>query len=128
MNSDYTTVAELRQINLPARADELDASNHDTPDAWKEWVAGMKEMEARLEGNYLPNNATQDGATGILERFEQGDRKQMRVRFPQVTPHVQISFTGIFLEYTIGSNAEQLATLTSRVRVLGQPLFSLWSS
>ena len=38
VDGDYTTVAELRTTTFPARADELDASNHDTPDAWKEWV------------------------------------------------------------------------------------------
>jgi len=68
----FTAVAEISSITSSLTADELDVTSHDSLDAWREFVRGLKSMELTLEGNYIPASPTQDMTvnTGMLWLYE----------------------------------------------------------
>src|SRR5689334_4349352 len=57
----FATVAEVRTIGeIASNFNILDASNMDSPSAFKEWIGGMKDGEEfDLEYNAVPGAATQ---------------------------------------------------------------------
>jgi predicted secreted protein len=126
-STTYVTVSELRTLNYTNRADELDASNHDTVGSYREFVAGFKDFQINIGGNFLPNDTTQDGTTGLQYLYHNNLTRDMRFRWPQPTPKVQMMFSGIVTEYSVTSDAGALASFTGRVRAQGAPVFSTWS-
>ena len=122
----FTTVAELRQISWRNQADQLDASNHDTPDAYREYVGGMKSCEISLEGNYLPTDPTQDGTTGLLAFFDDGQNHNMRCETP-TDPVFRASFSGVVTQYSPSLNHDQVATFTATVMSSGKPTYAVVS-
>lgn len=66
----FTTIAEVKDISGPqlSRASH-DATSHSSS-GWKEKVAGIKDGgTVTFSINWVPNNATHDGSTGLLAKF-----------------------------------------------------------
>ncbi|CAN5480596.1 phage tail tube protein [soil metagenome] len=85
----YTTLAERANISGPGmQADQPDATNMDSANGWREFIAGLKDAgELTVEANYLPGNATQNATTGVLSLFASQDLKNWKLTFP-TTPAV----------------------------------------
>jgi len=121
----FTAVAEISSITSSLTADELDVTSHDSLDAWREFVRGLKSMELTLEGNYIPASPTQDMTvnTGMLWLFDEGTQRTYQLVFPDPDT-TQFSFKAITVEVTHTADVEDKLSFTSRLRVTGEPTFS----
>jgi predicted secreted protein len=126
----FLHIAELRNITPSFTADQLDASNHDTIGAWREWVGGMKTAQINLEGNFLPADPSHDDQTGLWLFFEDGENRAWRLTSPELpggSTKVRYLFSGVITEYSPNFNSAELASFTGRLMVTGQPTWSLIS-
>lgn len=121
----FTTVAEISSITSSLTADELDVTSHDSLDAWREFVRGLKSMELTLEGNYIPASATQDMTvnTGMLWLFDEGTQRNYQLIFPD-PDSTEFTFKAITVEVTHTADVEDKLSFTSRLRVTGEPVFT----
>ena len=57
----YNAIAEIDNLTPPnEKADVLDATNFDSPDAYKEFIAGMVDPgELKFDMNFLPGSASE---------------------------------------------------------------------
>lgn len=67
----FTSIAELSEIVPPNMSKESsDVTNHSSADRHKEFIPGLIDAgQVSGSGNWLPNNATHDENTGVLEAF-----------------------------------------------------------
>lgn len=80
-NTVYTTVAEVRNIELTGRrAEAVEVTNMDTPSGAREFIAGLIDSgEIFFDCNYLPGDPSQD----ILETdFSAGQTSPWRIVLP----------------------------------------------
>jgi predicted secreted protein len=121
----FTAVAEISSITSSLTADELDVTSHDSLDAWREFVRGLKSMEITLEGNYIPASATHDMTinTGMLWLFDEGTQRNYQLVFPD-PDNTQFEFKAITVEVTHTADVEDKLAFTSRLRVTGEPTFT----
>ena len=80
-NTVYTTVAEVRNVELTGRsAEAIDVTNMDTPSGAREFIAGLIDSgEIFFDANYLPGDPSQD----ILETdFAAGQTSPWRIVLP----------------------------------------------
>jgi predicted secreted protein len=122
----FMRIAEMRNMSPSITTDQLDASNHDTPSAWREWVGGMITGNIDLEGNYLPTHESHNGDTGMLKFLQDGLNRKWRMRTP-TTPPFQWTFSGIVVEYSPTFVADQLSVWTGRMMISGQPQYAVLS-
>lgn len=106
------------------RAEELDASNHDTVGAYREFVAGMKDFTINLGGNWLPHKTSHQT---IATLYASGASKQWRIQWPQITPHWQMVIAATVVEHSHTYDANAIASHTVRLRPAGAPVYSTWS-
>jgi predicted secreted protein len=129
-DDSWLHIAELKNITPSFTANQLDASNHDTPSAWQENVSGNKSATIAIDGNYLPADQSQDDDVGLWAMFEDGENRAWRLTTPELpgtSNRVQYLFSGVVLEFSPTFNFDQLASFTSRIGVSGQPTYSLVS-
>lgn len=77
----FTTIAEARSIGeLGSERGLIDMTNMDSPDEFMEYILSMKDgVEFTLQCNFLPANATQGYATGVIDDHNDGTRRNYRV-------------------------------------------------
>jgi len=120
---NFTTIAELTNITATESRDELDASNHDTATADKEYVPGMAMGEIAIEGNFLPNNATQDHLTGILAILRSSTSRNFKAIYP-VSPTWGWIWLGFLRDMVFQAPVAGLMTFTASVRRSGTPTYT----
>src|SRR5262249_32101890 len=54
VDTDYHSIEECRITNDQDRSNELDASKHDPPRRFMEYVSGMRDVAWNIGGNWLP--------------------------------------------------------------------------
>ena len=79
---DFTTVAELVNVNPSVSRDEIDGTHHQSPGAWRQFKPSLKSAEIAFEANYLANDPTQNASTGILSDFNNGVIRNYRILWP----------------------------------------------
>lgn len=91
---DY--VAEVTSLTPPSMArDTVEATHLESPDAYKEFIAGLKETgEASITINYAPS-----ASDALVTAFEAG-KGNFRILFPSGT--LALDFAGIVTGYEIG--------------------------
>jgi|SRR5882724_768907 len=122
----FTTIAELTKIDTTFKADDLDASNHDTPSSWKEFVPGMKEAEIKIAGNFIPEDATQDATTGLLSHFIAGDQANYQLIFPGLPGDpspLEIDAAMVVMEMSPKADAKAILTFDASLKFAGAPTF-----
>ena len=67
----YQELAEIHHITGPTlKRDVPDVTHMKSPDGYKEFLAGLKEGgDVTIEGNWVPDDATQRASTGLLSEF-----------------------------------------------------------
>jgi predicted secreted protein len=127
---NFTHISELKNITPNFTAAQLDASNHDTPNAWGEAVSGRKSATIALSGNYLPADTSQDDTVGLWAAFNDGENRGWRLTTPELpggTTRVRFLFSGVLTEFSPNFNFDALAEFTSSIAVSGQPTYALIS-
>jgi len=80
---NFTTIAECKNIDGPQLAnDDIDVTNQGSV-GWKESISGLHDGgTVSVELNFLPQNATQSFAAGVLAHFNDGLRHNYQLVFP----------------------------------------------
>lgn len=123
---NYTTVAEVKDITGPGyEADTIEATNHSSAGAWREWLAGLLDGgEVTFDVNYIPSNPTHDeSASGLFGLLLNRTRRNFRLVWP-VTPVERVTFLGMVTGFEPSAPVDDVLTASITIKVSGQPSFA----
>ena len=88
----FTPFAEIKGVSGPSISKNMiEATHSESPDGWVENIAGLLTAgEVTFEMNFLPLDASQDGATGALAIIQERVNRNYQILIPTspVTPWV----------------------------------------
>lgn len=120
----YTDIAEVTNVPWPNEvADDIEATNQDSPGRRKEFVAGMIDPgEMSAESNWLPGDPTHDPTTGILALKASGQTVNWRITSPdtEITCHVD----GYVKSVAPATPVNEIMKLPFTIKLTGEPVFS----
>lgn len=120
----WQLIAERVSLGGPSMSrDAPDVSHMDSPGAWREFIPGMKDGgEISIEGNFVPDDATQNAETGILSEFYSDVRGVWRMTFPLTgSPPVIWTFSGILTGFELDIPTDDKMAFTATIKVSGPP-------
>jgi len=122
-SENFADIAELTDVNPPAMTkDSIEVTNYGSPDRFREYIAGLKDGGSlSAEGNWLPNNATQDENTGLLESFNDDSNHNWKLVLPDGLG--TLSMTGHINAFTPTTPLAMQAKLAFSIKISGKPLF-----
>ncbi|WP_273689020.1 phage tail tube protein [Ketogulonicigenium vulgare] len=117
--TQYAYFAEVSNINgIGMTREAIDASHLESPDAYNEFIAGMKTGKpVTITLNFVPA-ATSD----VTDAFATGSG-EFRILFPGGT--VAFDFTGIVTDFGLGDVSNDKMTATLTVQPSGKPTLGL---
>lgn len=113
-------VAKLLNIDPPEMSrDDIDVTDHDSPDSFREWIPGLKDGgEVPIEGHLIPTNETQKG---LLAALDVDEPEAWTIEFPTV-PKLYVVFSGYVHNYKVGSApVDGVMTFSCTIKVTGKP-------
>lgn len=116
----FTTVAEIRKIgSFGSKRGLVDMTNFDSLNNFMEYLLAMKDgVQMTIEANFLPTNATQSVAAGLINDHNNGTVRNFQMALP--TPMGTFSFSGLVLEWNLPSVDPQAAiTVTFSIKLTG---------
>jgi len=77
----FTKIAEVIDIGGASMSkDAIEVTSQDSTDGWREFIPGMRDGgEYSVSANWLPENATQDEATGLWSKFTDNDLHNFQI-------------------------------------------------
>ena len=120
--TSYTPLAEVTNITPPELSrDAIDASHEESPNAWREFIAGMKDGgEVSLDLNFIPGNAT---TARIIATFSQDAAIDAKIVFPD-SPATTWTFTAICTGFAPEAPIDDKMSASVTFKVSGQPTFA----
>lgn len=117
-----TTIAQVRDIGGPGLSmDTLDVTTHDSTDAWREFVGGLKDGgEVSLELVWDPDNASQ---TLLRTDLDGRTVSTWSITFVDPTPAV-VTFSALVTQFEPSANVEDELTVSATLKVTGEPVFT----
>lgn len=113
----FTTIAEVTSIGeFGSERGLLDVTNLDSPDTFMEYLLAMKDgVELSVQANFLPTNATQNYAAGLIKDHNDGTRRNFQLVLP--SSFGTFSFTGLVRSWkaNVAPNAAIQATFTIKI-------------
>lgn len=115
----FTTLLENVAIEgPPLERDILDATHHESPDGYKEFLGGLKDGgEVSGEGN-LVYDTTQ---TNLLTDFEAGTRRNFQILVPVSGGTKTWAFTGIIMRLQPTYPVDDRMTYSFGIKVTAKP-------
>lgn len=113
--STYTEISEVDDLTPPnEKADVLDATNFQSPDGYKEFIAGMVDPgECKFTMNFLPGS---DSETAILAARASRQRYPARITYPNGAVW---TFQVLVLEYAPAVPTDKKMTCSVMGKVSG---------
>ena len=120
-------IAELTAINgLEISADTIDVTNHQSPDAYREFIAGLIDPgEVSIEGNLIPSDA--DGQIGLLADMNARIVQSFEMDFPAVVG-TSWSFNAIVTGFTTSAPIDDKIPFSATLKVTGKPTLNITAS
>lgn len=117
-----TTIGQIRDIGGPGLSlDTLDVTTHDSGDAWRDFVGGLKDGgEVSLELVWDPDNSTQ---TLLRTDLDGRTVASWSITFVDPTPAV-ITFNALVTAFEPSANVGDELTVSATLKVTGEPVFS----
>lgn len=117
----FTSIAEIVELTPPQMSrDEIDVTSHSSSDGYREFIAGMRDGgEVSFRANWLPTDATHDGATGLLETFNDNATHNWKIILPNTL--ATISFSGFLTAFEPDTPLEEQGQLSGTIKVSGKP-------
>ena len=118
----FTLLAERVSIKGPGISrDSLDATHMDSPNNWREFIAGLKDGgEVTIESNYVPTDATQNATTGALALFNSGVTRNWKLVMP-VSPIVTWILPAFLTNFEPDIPLDDKMMLSLTLKVAGEP-------
>ena len=115
-------LVELTSISGPSETmDPIDLTSHDSADAFKEFVAGLRDGgEISFEGNFIKGNAA--GQIAAHTDFQAGTARAWIIKHPGWgggTP--QISGNGLLTAFSMDYPFDGKISLSGTIKVTGMP-------
>lgn len=120
----FTAIAEVFAANLPSLSRAaLDATSHDSADAFREFVGGLAEGgEISVEAHYLPANATHGFSTGLGSDFNDKTVRNFKMVLPNSLG--TWAFSALVTKYNPTSPVDGKMTLSVTLKISGKPTFT----
>lgn len=118
----WTTLAEVTAITPPSMArDSIDASHEQSPEAWREFIAGMKDGgEVQIEMNFIAaSNAVTMAAE--FDLAASAASKNRRILFPDGS---NWEFTAFCTGYEPDAPMDDKMGATATFKVTGKPVLN----
>lgn len=115
----FTTIAQVRDITGPGLSlDTLDVTTHDSADAWREFVGGLKDGgEVSMELVYDPDSVTQ---TALRVDLDARVVRNFKLIFPDATSTTW-SFAATVTQLEPSAPVEDELTASVTLKVTGEP-------
>lgn len=116
----FATLAEVTAITPPAMArDTVDASHEESPGAWREFIAGMKDGgEVSLELNFVPGGSAAAALMAELDLDGPQATKNRQILFPDGS---YFSFAGILTAFEPDAPLDDKMSGSATFKVTGKP-------
>ena len=121
LNWDTADLVELTSITGPTETmDPIDISNHDSPDTYREFVAGLRNGgDITLEGNFIKGDAT--GQIAMHTDFQAGSVKAWIIKMPGWASAPQIAGNGYITAFSMSYPFDGKISLSVTIKVTGKP-------
>ena len=118
----FVTVAEVTELKGPnMKADTIDVTSHDSTNGWKEFIAGLITAgEVDLALNFIPSNATQSYAAGLIKDMYNRTLRNFKLIFPD-SGHTTWSLAGRVIEFQPDANPAKQLVATCKIQITGVP-------
>lgn len=119
---NFTTVAEVLSIDGPGlQADVVDVSHQSGTNRYRDKIQGLRTGgQISFSTNYLPNDASQNNAAGILGDFANGTVRNWRLRFPS-TPVTNLIVAAFVQQCSIEAPVDSQLKLNCVLETTGAP-------
>jgi len=116
----YTKIAEAKKITQSRKGDFLDATNMDTPTAFKEWTPGMIDGgSVKVDANFINTDAIQND---LENDFAAQTLLFWRIQLPNTRGKYE--FQGYVEELSPDFDVEKLASQSISVKTTGQTVWT----
>lgn len=114
-------VAKLLNITPPEmNRDDIDVTNHDSPDEYREYIPGLKDGgEVPIQGHLIPGNTTQ---ASLLAALDINEPEEWSIEFPS-DPACTVTFMGYVKAFKVGdAPIDGTMTFTATIKVTSKPV------
>lgn len=117
----FTTIAELTSISGPGlTAEAYEATRHDGP-GWDEYVVGLlRGGEVAVELNFVPSNATQSYATGMLSDYVNRTLRNYQMVFPD-SGSTTWAFSAFITAFSVEAPVDNKLSASATLKISGAP-------
>lgn len=115
----FTDLAEITSVTPPPiKRDIIDVTHMDSPDGWREFIAGLKDGgECSMDMNFVPGSGTDDLLIAMQIETE---ARPCRITFPN---GAEWKFDAFCTGYTPTAPVDDKMTATATFKVTGKPDF-----
>ena len=120
----YQELAEIHQITGPTlKRDVPDVTHMQSPNGFKEFLPGLKEGgDVTIEGNYIPEDASQNVSTGLMSTFFVDTRQHWILEIPDTgSPPIQFEFDAVLTGFEVAMPIDNKITFHAVLKISGQP-------
>lgn len=120
----FTTIAEVRSVGEFGSDRELiDVTNFDSENGFREYILGLKDgVELTGTANFLPNNATHNTTTGVIDAHNDGVAYsyKLRLRDPNTFSVIgTFNFDGLLRSWRVPIEVAAPKLLNFTIKVTG---------
>jgi hypothetical protein len=117
---NFATIAEITDIGGPgSKTTMIDVSNHSSPNAFKEKVAGLIDAGAfKLTMNFTPQAITQNYSTGILRDHYYRNRRNFQMVWPNIN-NTTLTFAAYVTDFDSKNPVDGKMEATMTVEITG---------
>jgi len=115
----FTSIAQISDVGGPGLAmDTIDVTTHDSPDAWREFIAGLKDAgEVSLDLVYDPDSVTQ---TALRNDLDSRVTRNFQIVFPDLTATTW-NFAAKVTAFEPTASVEDALMASVTLKVTGRP-------
>jgi len=126
LSKDGTAIAEVTNLTGPSRSGEtIDVSNHDSPDTFREFVAGMRDGgEISMEGNFIPGD---EGQAALLTDYENGTLVEYVLTFPTAMGTTE-TFNALVTALDLTNPYDDKSAFSATLKISGKPVRAVTAS
>ena len=116
----FTAVAEVQDIDGPSMTrDSIEVTNQDSADGWKEYIPSWRDGDTvTITANWLPNDSTQDDATGMFSHFEDNDNHNYQIVTPTAIG-VTVAFSGHIVNFPLRMPLTEQGQVEFQIKISG---------
>lgn len=124
-SGSFTTLAEMMNPSGPnISADAVETTHQNSASGFREFIPGLVDGgEVTLECNYLPDEVTQGGVSGVWYIMKNRQRRNWKMVFPG-SPEHSVTFAGVVTAFEPDVPVDDRMTLSITLKVSGVPTFA----